>query len=45
MAAKIAIMSATTQEFLQIVANSQADGSKDGHKVSNYSGIPTDIYQ
>ena len=36
-----AIMPATTQKYLQIVANSQADG----YKVSNYSGILTDGYQ
>ena len=36
MGAKMAIKSATTKEYLKIVTDSQADGSKDGHKVSNY---------
>ena len=37
MEAKMANKSATTlKEYLQIVTNSQADGSKDGKKVSNY---------
>ena len=36
MEASMAIKSATTKEYLQIVTNSQADGSKYGHKISNY---------
>ena len=36
MAAKMVIKSATIEENLQIVTNSHTDGSKDGHKVSNY---------
>ena len=36
MEAMMDIKSATTEEYPQIVTNGQADGSKDGHKVSNY---------
>ena len=45
MEANMAIKSATTKEYLQIVTNSQTDESKYGHTVSNYKGILTDSYQ